>query len=876
MEEIINALLDVVREQQRSGIAPEAAMSRSDVVNMALKMMQQQGTEIEQETVTETWRTVLRMAPKLFGTDTSDVPPAALSPSQQIVRKMEPDRNVTEGNENIALDKMIFNNFQSMLSNAGGGEIKTDSAPAQPAAPVRPKSAAELAADAIREADEMKKKGIKPPAPKPGQRRPVTNKKTYKGIPKAPTTIRDKDAPDAKSASQLAYEAQKNAQKRAAEEARIRAELEEKVAQEAIARGEPDPRIKLEEEKKKRLADIRAMEIKRAKERGEEPPSMADSAANVETDYERKQRIEREQEERKKREWEEAEAEAKAAKERARAEREAEFIRKQEEEKKAKEEAANKARQMAGMSPEERKAAEERAAKRAKAREEAQAAKEAKNAQTKMDAAKLIRERAAAKTEKAHQTARKAVASIQEGMAAVLGGDATEKLNITEEELNELVMKKYQEIIQSGTKASDINMASLTTMVIDALSKKTEETEQEPIVQDLDEIMEEAWGSEETNAASGAEPVQKDKAAAKTGESQEAETGKKTEDHAAQKTNRKPEAKATEPVKEKAKTDRRQSEKASASTTKKPAVPTRDPAVRSEKKQRRPAELDEDKLFASFQNVKSIFGDFEAFLSSSADQRYIRTGIEPMDQLLSEGLEPGVYMIQAHESIGADSFCLQMADHMSSKGKDVIYLLSDSSRYGMMMKSISRLTYELRGQDGGMARSVTSIMNCQSKADMANLRKEFTYYEEQIGEHLYLMEQKQMDADNMAAIIMKLSEAFERENDRKAVILLDDIYWMLEDEPGLLEDLADLAEDLMTPIILSIGSGRLEDVDCITTAVRISYADAEGRDVPGEILQKAERGEKLTADLRVTRRDTGRVLRGRMSVVPKFHYFGKE
>ena len=178
MEEIINALLDVVREQQRSGIPPEAAMSRSDVVNMALKMMQQQGTEIEQETVTDTWRTVLRMAPKLFGTDMSDVPPAALHPSEQIIRKMEPDKRITEGNENIALDKMIFNNFQDMMGKTEAKEINTEAA--KPAAPARPKSAAELAADAIREADEMKRKGIKPPAPKPGQRKPVTNKKNYK------------------------------------------------------------------------------------------------------------------------------------------------------------------------------------------------------------------------------------------------------------------------------------------------------------------------------------------------------------------------------------------------------------------------------------------------------------------------------------------------------------------------------------------------------------------------------------------------------------------------------------------------------------------------------------------------------------------------
>lgn len=869
MEEIINALLDVVREQKRSGIAPEAAMSRSDVVNMALKMQQQQGIEIEQETVTETWRAVLRMAPTLFGTDTSDVPPAALSPSQQIMRKMEPDKNITEGNENIALDKMIFNNFQSMLSGSGGGEIKTDPEPAAPAAPPRPKSAAELAADAIREADEMKRKGITPPAPKPGQRKPVTNKKNYKGIPKTPTTIRDKDAPAGKSASQLAYEAQKEAQKRAAEEARIRAELEEKVAQEAIARGEPDPRIKLEEEKKKRLADIRAMEIKRAKERGEEPPSMADSAANVETDYERKLRIEKEQEERKRKEWEEAEAEAKAAKERARAEREAEFIRKQEEEKRAKEEAANRARQMAGMTPEERKAAEERAAKRAKAREEAQAAKEAKSAQTKLDAAKLIQERAAAKTEKAHQTAKKAVASIQEGMAAVLGGSVTEKLNITEEELNALVMEKYQEIILSGTKPADINMANLTTMVIDALSKKAEEPDEEPIVQDIDDIMEEAWGSGDKDAKDAVE--EEDTQVKGNAESEEADIPQAST--AASRTQNSENASSKTSTKQAEKTvTSRQSEKSTARpAAKQPAKP----AVKAEKKQRKSAEVDEDKLFASFKNVKSIFGDFEAFLSSSADQRYIRTGIEPVDQLLSEGLEPGVYMVQAHESIGADSFCLQMADYMSSKGKDVIYLLSDSSRYGMMMKSISRLTYELRGQDSGMARSVASIMNCQSKADMANLRKEFSHYEDQIGEHLYLMEQKQMDADNMATIIMKLSEAFERENDKKAVVMVDDIYWMLEDEPELLEDLADLAEDLATPIIISIGAGRLEDVDCITTSIKISYADAAGKAVPADIIQKAERGEKLVADLKIARRDTGRSLNGRMAVVPKFHYFGK-
>lgn len=793
MEEIINALLDVVREQQRSGIPPEAAMSRSDVVNMALKMMEQNGTEIEQETVTETWRAVLRMAPKLFGSDMSDVPPAALSPSQQIIRKMEPDKRITDGNENIQLDKMIFDNFQSMMENAHAKEINTE--PEKPAAPARPKSAAELAADAIREQEEMKRKGIKPPAPKPGNKKAITGK-PYKGIPKGAAKIRDKDV-QGKSASQLAYEAQKVAQQRASEEARIRAELEEKMAQEAMARGEKDPRIVAEEERAAKAKAIREMEIKRAAEKGEAPPDMANSCANVETDEEKKARIAREQEERRRKEWEEAEAEAKAAKERAAKEREERYMAEQ----KAKEEAAKRAREMAGMSEEERKAAQERAEKRAKAREEAQAAKEAQSAQTKLDAAKLIQERAAAKTKKAQQTAQKAVESIQQGMAAVLGGDATEKLNITEEDLNKLVMEKYQQLIVAGTKPSDIDMTSLTSMVIEALSQRAEEPEEEE--EDLDAIMEEAWGKEEPEP----KPVP---------------------------------APAAKPAKE---------------------------------KRAKSGVFDEENLFASFKSVKSIFGDFEDFLSSSADQRYIRTGIEPVDQLLSEGLEAGVYMIQAEEAIGADTFSLQAGDYMASKGKDVIYLLSDSSRYGMMIKSIARLTYELRGQDKELARSAASIMNCQSKADMANLRKEFSHYEEQIGEHLYLIEQKQMDADNIAAMIMKLSESFEKENNKKPVVMVDDIYWMLQDDPEVLEDLAELSEDLGIPIVISIGSGKLEDRDFISTFIQITYTDSEESLLEKEL--KAEKGETLLCNLKIVRKDTGKILNGKMSAVPKFHYFGK-
>lgn len=880
MEDIINALLDVVREQQRSGVPPEAAMSRSDVVNMALKMMQQQGTEIEQETVTETWRTVLRMAPNLFGSDTSDVPPAALSPSEQIIRHMEPDKRITEGNENIQLDKMIFHNFQSMLGGAGG-EIKTDSVPAEapkaPEQPQRPKSAAELAADAIRTAEENKRKGIKPEQPKPGQRRAVTNKKAYKGIPKASNTIKG-DASQGVSASQLAYEAQRRAEERAREEARVKAELEAKMAEEAIKRGEPDPRIAAAEEKAKREAAEREMELKRAAQRGEVAPPPTEAPKREETPEEKRARVEAEQEARRAREWAEAEAEAKAAKERARAEREARAMAEAERAKAEREGGASGTNAQKGAAlSEEEKAAKERAERRSKAREEAQAAKEAKNVQTRLEAAKLIQERAQSKSQKAAQTTKKAVENIQKGMAEALGGNGAE-LEINEEELNKLVMKKYQEMIQGGTKASDIDMMKLTSMVIEAL-KNQADADEEPIQEDLDDLIEEAWGEEKEFSQEGT--VGEEVPEEKPQEEPSISSIKEERTIAAKQ--------AVEKKEEKTADNERKTGKASATDHKtasgkeentrrvvRESAPVRKSAPKPERKPRIIPELDEDMLFSSIKNVKSLMGELENFLNSAHADRRVYTGIESVDQLLPEGLEPGIYMVQADESIGADSFLLQAGDYMASRGKDVFYLLSDSSRYGMMVKSISRLTYELRGQDKGMARSQASIMNCQSKADMANLRKEFSYYEENIGEHLYLLEQKTMDSDNMTAIISKLTAAFRKEKDTRPVILIDDIYWMLQHDEELLGDLADTAESLEVPIMISIGSGSFEDEDLISTSIRIQYTGVEGD--KDKLLQKeiqAENGETLLASLTIMRKDTGKKMSGKMAVTPKYHHFSK-
>lgn len=194
----------------------------------------------------------------------------------------------------------------------------------------------------------------------------------------------------------------------------------------------------------------------------------------------------------------------------------------------------------------------------------------------------------------------------------------------------------------------------------------------------------------------------------------------------------------------------------------------------------------------------------------------------------------------------------------------------------MMVKSISRLTYELRGYDKGMARSTASIMNCQTKADMANLRKEFSHYEENIGENLYLLEQKTMAGDNATDILQSLIEAFQKEKAGKPVVLVDDIYWMLRDNENLLAEISEIAEELEIPIMISVGAGEFEDEDLISTQIKIHYTGLENN--KEKLLERelqAENGETLLADLKVIRRDTGKQMSSRMAVTPKYHYFGK-
>ena len=76
-------------------------------------------------------------------------------------------------------------------------------------------------------------------------------------------------------------------------------------------------------------------------------------------------------------------------------------------------------------------------------------------------------------------------------------------------------------------------------------------------------------------------------------------------------------------------------------------------------------------------------------------QGYYATGFAPLDRVLDGGFYAGIYTIGAISSLGKTTFCLQVADNIAKQGGDVLIFSLEMSKYELMAKSVSRITYEI-------------------------------------------------------------------------------------------------------------------------------------------------------------------------------------
>ena len=111
--------------------------------------------------------------------------------------------------------------------------------------------------------------------------------------------------------------------------------------------------------------------------------------------------------------------------------------------------------------------------------------------------------------------------------------------------------------------------------------------------------------------------------------------------------------------------------------------------------------LMESNDFRSGYEATSAAADLDDFLGE-CDRRAegcgIPTGIDGLDRLLDGGLYPGLYILGAISSLGKTGLALQMADHMATSGRDVLFITLEQSRHELMARSLSRIAAELGGR----------------------------------------------------------------------------------------------------------------------------------------------------------------------------------
>lgn len=141
--------------------------------------------------------------------------------------------------------------------------------------------------------------------------------------------------------------------------------------------------------------------------------------------------------------------------------------------------------------------------------------------------------------------------------------------------------------------------------------------------------------------------------------------------------------------------------------------------------------------------------EFDNVISSNVNTPAIPTDFAILDRVIDGGLYEGIYTIGAISSLGKTTFCLNVADQIATQGHDVIILSLEMSKYQIMSKAISRLTFCKYQNDDSInydwcktSRGITdgSRYKYYSPDELELISQAKKHYAEAIGKHLFIYE----------------------------------------------------------------------------------------------------------------------------------------
>lgn len=126
------------------------------------------------------------------------------------------------------------------------------------------------------------------------------------------------------------------------------------------------------------------------------------------------------------------------------------------------------------------------------------------------------------------------------------------------------------------------------------------------------------------------------------------------------------------------------------------------------------------------------------------------TGFTKLDKALDGGLYPGLYTLGAIPSLGKSTLALQIADNIAATGRDVLFFSLEMSKFELIAKTLSRLSYDIvfeAGEDTRFASNIHDIMKQiqlgeEAKEDQGKwlLKAREMYKQSPAAHHLYIHE----------------------------------------------------------------------------------------------------------------------------------------
>jgi len=157
------------------------------------------------------------------------------------------------------------------------------------------------------------------------------------------------------------------------------------------------------------------------------------------------------------------------------------------------------------------------------------------------------------------------------------------------------------------------------------------------------------------------------------------------------------------------------------------------------------AEADREKELYRSQSTGASFADFTKYLTENAGRPPIPTGFDSLDKILNGGLTAALYIMGAISSLGKTSWMLNIADNIAAAGHDVLYFSLEMSRYELIAKSISRISFLRAGRNSsplGDAFSTFEVLNSQGAGltlqQISALQDAMKEYQETVGKHMFI------------------------------------------------------------------------------------------------------------------------------------------